>query len=329
MTFNSAALAIDGARIPSSLVRIGFYASTSSAQGVVSYSDLKVAPLDIPGNGFQISPGAGIVLNKYQTKPTQTYVVENPTPHIFPANAMPGVSASDRYFLVAIVIGDPEFSQVGHPFMGSEDPPEGQEETFNYVRPVLIPIGSSTVTEVSSSSRFPALVLARLRIRAGQATINPDDITDLRKLARPRSQEAIEHVAGPVAPDPLGSAWEQWPDVNVLTVEVPDWAARAIVTGFIEGARLTKAGKGDLRIGVKNKTQVSTSTSVDESAPTSGDRDRKSYNLGGKMDVSDLRGQTVTFVSQGSATGSGSSGFLTTDSATSLQIRVRFEEAPI
>ena len=336
MTFNPAPWAVDGARITSSLARLQTYASTGGAQGVVGFGDLKVSPLDIAGNGVQIAAGGGLVLNRYQTSPTQTYVVENPTAHIVGSSSMPGVSASERYFILAVVVGDPEGDQNGHPFMPSEIP-DGQETTFTYVRPVLVSVASATATDVplTASVRYPALPLARIRIKANSQTITSDDITDLRKMARPRSLEVIEHVAGPSTADPLNGGggtpdtYERWPNVGVITTTVPDWATTVVVTGFVEGAKQTKAGGGKIRVAISGKAgKVSALTNIDETAPKNS-ADRKAYNLGGEISVSDLRGQTVTFIVEGTPNDTASKGFLTTDANTSVSLRALFQEKAI
>ena len=53
-------------------------------QGVVKKNDLKVKQLATPGVGVLIEAGVGIVLNKYQTSPNESYVVSNPSTHTDP-----------------------------------------------------------------------------------------------------------------------------------------------------------------------------------------------------------------------------------------------------
>lgn len=191
MTFNPSAWAIDGAWLQSSLARRALFASTSGAWGVISASDLKVQPLAVPGVGIRIGAGAGVVLNGYESgTPSQSYVVENPGDHTIPAASMPPVSSTTQFFIVAATVGDPEFSQAGHPWMTSSDPAEGIEN-FDYVRPWLIPVAGApttqTVSQIANGSLgYPVLPLALLTIPANTSTITADMITDLRRLVHRR-----------------------------------------------------------------------------------------------------------------------------------------------
>lgn len=332
MTFLTAPWAVDGALINSSLARLATYASLGGAEGILQKADLKVSALSTPGHGLQIAVGGVAILNRYQDNPDQAYVAYNPTVHTMNSAEMPASNASARQYLVCTTIGDPEFSQVGHPWMLASDPPAGQENTFVYVRPFLVgpvPAGTKKFSELGLD--YPAYALARLEIPANTTTYTNDMIIDLRKLARPRSWEAIAHVAGPGTANPLNGAggtpgdYERWPNVNVLTVEVPEWAVAAKITGFVEGAKLTKAGQARLRAAVSGTALVTPVTNIDEATPGSS-ADRRSYNIGGELDIRTQAGNTVTFIVEGTPNNTASKGALTTDSATSVQIRVYFEE---
>lgn len=328
MTFNSAAWAIDGARVSSSLARRASYSESGGAEGVVSRGDLKVLPLDVPGVGLQITAGSALLLNRYQNDINETYTVANLGAHIIPSGEMPAASGAQRYYLVGVSIGDPQGSQVGHPWFTGV--PAGQEETFQYVRPILVQVANANIkTAVAAGIKYPFLPLAQLRLPANTTTVTSDLLTDLRKLARPRAIEVIEHIDN--APDnslnTLQPAWENWPSSVFYDVDIPEWAVRAKITGFVEGARHTKAGQGGLRVTLVGvgSTKV---TNINESAPTSGANDRKHYSLGGEIAIpSSARGTTVRVKIEGNH--NASPGFLTTDSWTSGQIRVRLEEAVI
>lgn len=328
MTFSSSPLAIDGALIGSAMLRRGIYTSTGGSDGIVNRGDLKVLPLAVPGVGIRISAGVGLALNRYQTLPNETYVVANPGIHTIPSDSMPPASSSAKSYIVAVTVGDPEFSQVGHPWMSSDDPPPGQESTFQYVRPWLIEVSPGAT---SLSGAYPALVLARIDVPANTATITSSMIVDLRQLAQPRSKTESNHAnaLGENFLNGLGgtfSSWERWPGVDILTVRVPAWAEQAKVSGFIEGAILTKGGSGLLRISVKGGGPSTQNTNVNENLD--GSNDRRGYNLGGTMDISAYAGQVVTFIVEGRLSNVASQGFLKTDAATSAMIQVIFEEGP-
>jgi hypothetical protein len=327
MTLNKAAWAIDGPTINASLARTEAYAATSGAEGVIGRNDLKVTALAVPGNGVMISAGAALVLNRYQTDINQTYTVTNVGTHTVDSSLMPGSQSSEQVYIVAIAVGDPEFSQSGHPFMLATDPPSGQETTFTYIRPIV-------VLETAFNARsYPAVALARLTIPASTTTIQQSMITDLRQLANPRSKLVIANVAAPGTDNSLNGGggvagtYERWPNIGVLSVTVPSWAVKAKIMGFVEGTKLTKATVAQLRAYVEGTSLATPITNVNELDP--GTIDRRSYNFGGEIDVSSVAGTSRTFSLQGTPNADASKGGLVSDNQTSVAMQVYFEEQPI
>lgn len=328
MTFNNSPWAIDGALVEASQARTETYANSSGNEGVVSRNDLKVSQLTVAGNGLLISAGAALVLNRYQTTPNQMYVVTNPGGHTVGSSSMPATSTSDRTFIVAIAVGDPEFSQIGHPFMLSTDPPAGSESTFDYVRPVV-------VLESDFNNRsYPAVPLARLELPANTSTITNAMLTDIREISRPRRSSEVANVTGPSGDNPLNGGggnpgvYERFPNVNVLTVKIPDWAVKAKIIGYVEGLKLLKAGDGDLRVNISGESLSTPITDFDENAAGAGN-ERRSYNLGGEIDVRSVAGQTKTFIVQGRPNATADKGALVADGRSSVGLFVQFEERPI
>jgi hypothetical protein len=303
MTFETSAWAIDGALLTSSLARRAEYAAVGGAQGVVQKGDLKVTELDVPGVGVLISEGVGLLRNDYQTTPNETYVVSNQEEHMFPD--MPGVSVAATSWIMAIVIGDPEFDQVGHPWMGSDDPPVGEEQTFNYVRPTLIQVANSSTTTLDVD--YPALVLARIDIPGGETTITNSMITDLRTLARPRQSQEIFVSPANAWPTstpeyiPAGSTYGNWGHPAWFpTVKVPEWATRAIVVASINGIRIkdtTANVTGFVRMQVGSV--VGASTTFDLEADGSTNAKRINLQTGGEYDVDSVAGTTVNLLVEG------------------------------
>lgn len=241
MTFENAAWAIDGAQLNSALARRAEYAVARSA-GIVLKDDLKVTELDTPGVGVLIASGVCLVLNDYQTTPNEMYVASNPTSYTIPSGEMPASNPSAKSYIVAVVIGDPDFSQTGHPWMGSDDPPDGEELTFQYVRPTLIEVsGGATTLDVN----YPAYPLARIDIPASTTTIIDSYITDLRALAMPRQSQEIfvspggTWTTGSPVRIPAASDFADWgPAQYAPNVKVPSWATRAIVSARVNGVAL-------------------------------------------------------------------------------------------
>lgn len=338
MTFRNSPLAIDGARIDAATVRIEAFANSTSAEGIVSASDLKVRPLAVAGNGIIVGDGNAIIRNRYQSTPNQSYVVSNVGDTTLDSTQMPPANPSSMSHLVCVTVGDPEFSQVGHPWMLATDPPAGTAETFQYVRPWIIQNVPSTAIASPAAALayvrtlgYPAIPLAGLSIPANTTTITASMIVDLRKVARPRVEEYVFTAASATSDNLNGAGgvagtYENWPHTAHFDVDVPDWAVVAKVQAYVEGARLTKAGNSVLRVGFSDGGET-TVTNINESAPTSGNYDRKGYNVGGEISIpASYRGTTRTIQMQGTALTTADQGSLKSDTNTSTLIRIRFEE---
>lgn len=302
MTFENTALAIDGALLGSSLVRRGEFAATSGSQGIVQKGDLEVNALPVPGIGVQIESGVGIVRNDYQDSPNETYVVSNPGVHTIPSSEMPAASGVARSFILAIVIGDPDFSQAGHPWMGADDPPDGEEQSFEYVRPTLIQV-SAGVTELDVA--YPALVLARIDIPASTTTILQSYIHDLRTLAQPRQeQQAFVSPSGtwtngsPVR-IPSGAAYNDWGASDYSpSITIPSWASRAIVIASVNGVRLADTS-ANVAGGIRAKLGTVNGPATPFDFPVGVGATRANLQTGGEFDVSSIAGTTVALKIEG------------------------------
>lgn len=301
MTFDNAAWAIDGAQMNSALARRALYASGSRQAGVVLKNDLKVSQLTAPGSGVRITAGVGMVLNDYQTIPNELYVVSNDAA----MNLTPGPASnpSAKSYIVAIVVGDPDFSQTGHPWMLASDPPDGQELTFDYVRPTFIEVSAGAT---SLDVNYPALPLARVDLPANTTTITDAMITDLRSLTAPR-QAQYAFASGDTTWDstpaycPSGSAFANWGSAQYApTVDVPVWAKRAVVFGHINGVRIgdiTNNINGKVRL--KLNTTTSPETRFDYPTDTNARAIRDNLMCGGGFNVESLAGTTATLRIEG------------------------------
>jgi hypothetical protein len=326
MTFNKAAWAVDGALLNSALARSSTYATSSGAQGVTQGADLKVTQLGTPGPGLQIAAGTALVLNRYQTTPSQTYVVSNAAAHTVTSGEMPASNPSARSYVLAVVVGDPEFSQSGHPFMLASDPPSGQAAGFTYVRPVMISVSSGATTVPGN---FPALPLARIDIPANTTTVTQAMITDLRQLVGRRTYTDMGSVVGP-ANDPVnstGATWERMPAATIVDVVVPTWATEMRVIGYLEGVKISKAVQARIQPYIEGTSIVGYITNVDEGAPGSGNPTvTRNYNVGGKLNVSSLRGQAIKVSIRAQVNNDPSAGGIATDPNSTALLQVFFEE---
>lgn len=329
MTFNPAALSIDGATINSALVRTLGYAATSGTEGIVQGPDLKVSPLGTPGAGVLIASGSAIVLNKYQGADIdQSYVVSNPTEHTVNGAEIPTSSPSVRTYILAVVVGDSEFSASGHPFMTSGVPAPGDEDSFTWVRPKLI-------LESSFNARnYPALALARITLRANTTTILSTDIEDIRTLARPRTQLNVGWASAPAGLNGLNASaqgagsWERFPNASAIgSIVIPPWAVKAKIMGFVEGLRLDKAGVARMQPYIEGTALIGETTNIDEYVPNS-QKERRTYSVGGEIDVRSVAGQTKSFGVRAQATSDAHKLTLYSDANTSVYLQVFFEERP-
>lgn len=308
MTFQNTAWAIDGALLNSSLARRAEYAAVGGRQGIVQKTDLKVTQLTVPGVGVVISDGVGLVTNAYQTNPNETYVVSNPAPHTIPSIEMPAANPAAKSYIVAVVIGDPAFSQVGHPWMSSDDPPVGSEQSFNYVRPTLIEVSAGAKT---LDVDYPALPLARIDIPANTTTITNSMIVDLRHLANPRQSQAIFVSPSATwtngAPEyiPSGSTYGNWGyPAYAPSISVPDWATRAILVVYTNGVRFTDNSvniKGNLRARIG--TVAGPVTGFDYEVNGGGGAQRDNLMAAGEFDVSSIAGTNVPLRLEGFQSG--------------------------
>lgn len=334
MTWINAPYALDGTLIPSSLARLGQYVATGGAEGIAQISDLKVVPLDTPGNGVKIYSGGVAILNRYQGEiPDQTYMAYNPTGDILGAGDMPPSSASARSHLVCVVVGDPEFSSVGHPFMLATDPPVGTEDTFQYVRTVIIQnVPASTTSFDQLNLNYPAYALARIDLPANTTTVQSNHITDLREMAAPRNKIEQWHVSAAVA-DPLSVAvantYEYWPDNSQKLVFIPKWASYVYITGFIEGFRIASSiGAAKMRIG-SLAAGIATPASAFDDTMASGNADRRAINMGGFVYIPPAyRGTNQYWQIQATVTATSQNNKLNTDSWTTCMVQLRFAEVP-
>lgn len=302
MSFDNAAWAINGALLGSSLARRAEFAALGGAAGVVQKDDLKVSQLDVPGIGVQIAPGVALVSNKYQAIPNETYVASNPSVHIIPSDSMPASNPSAKSYILAVVVGDPDFSQVGHPWMPSTGVPAGQENTFQYVRPTLIEVAAGATTLAGA---YPALPLARIDVPANTTTITNAMIVDLRKLARPRQEQQIFVSPGGTWTDaspvriPSGSAYGDFGSGQFLpTVTVPSWATRAIIVASINGVKVDDTS---VNVAGHVRTQLGGVVGPDTIYDYSigGGAIRDNLQTAGSYDVTSIAGQDVTIRVEG------------------------------
>lgn len=332
MTFYNAPWALDGATISSALARRAQYAAMSGGEGIVNAADLKVSQLAVAGNGLLISAGNAVITNRYQADPNESYTIANPGVHEILSTEMPTSQPTPKSYLVLITIGDPEFSQVGHPWMTSDVLDPEVAKTYSYVRPWLLEVAAGTTSFEDLGLDYPALALARVDIPATTTTITNAMITDLRTMARPRSQEVqLNGVAGAGSVTAANNVYQAFPANGSLSVKIPKWATKANVIGWISSLYLDNVdvAYGDITVTLVGQGSIPVTT-YDESANGGfvGDLTRYGYNLGGSIAIpSAVRGTTQTFQIQ--TRSYITSQRLKSDDRTANFLRIRFEESPV
>ena len=237
MTFNFAPWAIDGARTRAGLARLASYAAGGGRSGIIQPTDLRVTALSVPGQGLRVASGGATVLNHYLSNPDEAYVVSNPSTHTVLSADMPPAQAGTAYYLVCVVVGDPEFDQTGHPFMpaGLLDPVDAPD--FEYVRVVVIPCSAGTTKFEQLGVNYPGYALARLEVPGSTTTITNAMITDVRNLANSRESSAVFYAQ----PVPSGTLDTFDTDAYKLVygwrpvVNVPEWATHMTVRADVSG----------------------------------------------------------------------------------------------
>jgi hypothetical protein len=207
------------------VARMLAYLATNGKEGVVAPDDMKVVPLDVPGPGVKVAAGGASVLNR--TAPQQAYTVRNATPDVDSVKFGATGSSGGRSDLVVARVQNP---YVDGNASDPDDPVHGPYVAFEVVPGV--PAGTRTLQTVPNRSGDSAIALARVDIPASTQTITSSMITDLRRLANPRTERNVLPGTLPSPAQGLtlsNTAWQNFPSTGISGVEVPSWATHAVV----------------------------------------------------------------------------------------------------
>lgn len=338
MTFTSAALAIDGARTPGSLQRLGNRASVKQS-GIINPGDLKVLPLASPGNGVRIVAGGAVLENRYTSVSKQAYIIENVDEEAlgvatggWPATN-PGVA---RSHLVCVTIGDPQYSTAGHAWLTDANKPANPTAalTFQYVRPFIIqnvPAGTTRVEDLPSPPAYPCYAIARLDLASNWTTITGgSQIVDLRELVNGR-QKTVEWN-GVTNNDTLSTVdtatFEYFPDNSNASVYIPPWATHFYADAWLQGMlqNATAAVRATFKLGCITDSAMDTAGFKFASDVTG----RFPVMIAQKIAIPTARrGTTCSFQIAGVPTTTISQGKLVVDGNSNFHVRMRFIEEAI
>ncbi|QXO14552.1 minor tail protein [Arthrobacter phage Kaylissa] len=240
-----------GAEHSPEVARLLAYSAVGGAEGLVTAEDLKVSPLAVPGGGVQIAPGAALIRNRAAGGDLQTYVARLPeTDTVTIAATGSGAGRTD---LIVAQIEDPYMA--GEPWQEPVDPKVGP---YVYTRVIPnVPAGTKRLQDVPGYSGRSAITLARVTLPASTGTVTAGMITDLRALARPRTERRMTTVfpagartAGNKLPT---SGYASWPLTSAQrpAVQIPEWATRIDIVVHLSGVLFLKGTAADTVAGVR------------------------------------------------------------------------------
>lgn len=213
-----------GAEHSPEVARLLAFAAIGGAEGVVEPGDLKVLPLDVPSGSVRVVVGAALIRNRATGGAQQTYVARNPTEDVVSISETG--SAGGRSDLIVAQIEDPNMA--GEPWQDPTDPKVGPY-VFTRVIP-NVPAGTTRLQDVPGYEGRSAITLARVDLPASTGTVTAALITDLRKLARPRSERQV--VKGTLTDKTVTlstSSWQAFPEKPITGLVVPTWATHAAI----------------------------------------------------------------------------------------------------
>lgn len=214
-----------GAQHSPEVARLLAYAATGGAEGVVAPGNLKVTATAVPGGTVNVAPGGALVLNRAVGGSYQTYVARMVTAdNVAIAQT---TSAGARTDLIVAQIEDPFMS--GEPWQDPTDPTVGPY-VFTRVIP-NVPANTTRLQDVSGYEGRSAITLARVTVPASTAAITSAMITDLRNVARPRSQRQVYSGVLPATARQitLSGGWSNFPNAPISGIQIPTWATHMIL----------------------------------------------------------------------------------------------------
>ncbi|MFF4051930.1 hypothetical protein ACFYZ5_35340 [Streptomyces chartreusis] len=219
MTLVQPPMMVNGGHHSARAMRLMIRDLTRGRQGIAEAGDLKVRPLQAPGPGVRVGDGSALI---HGTRPWQgAYAQSNIGDALV---NVPPTGPCARTDLLVLRVEDPEYE-------GKRDP---RREDIGYFHLVQDVDQDTTVLR-----EMTAIPLARITLPRSTAAVTADMITDLRRLANPRT-ERILHTVHPTAtelvPAPHGS-WANWPKEAAWDLDIPAWATKATIVVTLSGLR--------------------------------------------------------------------------------------------
>ena len=292
-----------GAEHSPAVARMLAYSATGGTNGVAAALDLRVQPLDIPGTSVTVMPGGAIILNAYPGGGQQTYIARNMSATDVPIP--PTGSSSGAVLYVILRVDDPEF--------GAAVPADAVEGPYNRF---------TTVTSITNLN-YPFVPLAKITMPASTGTITGSMITDLRKIANPRTERDMRLIFPTADRNMSKTGYTSWPFATTMTnIDGPSWATKLDIVAHVSGAEIT--GSGISFGGVRTKFD---GVATAQNGIVRGGVGRHSFTLIGSHPVSATqRGKVLTLALEGYQTGG--TGLIQADYQTSVAVDWVFTEVP-
>lgn len=220
MTLVQPPMMVHGGNHPARAMRLMIRDLARGRQGIAEAGDLKVRPLEAPGPGVRVGDGSALIhgLRPWQGAYTQSNIGDAVV-------EIPPTGPFARTDLLVLRIEDPEFE-------GERDPRTQDIGYFHLIQD----IGN----EVTPAPRgMTAIPLARITLPRNTAAVTAEMITDLRRIANPRTERTL-HTAHPQSAQQLPGEhgrWVAWPKETAWDVDVPAWATKATTVITLSGLR--------------------------------------------------------------------------------------------
>lgn len=324
-----------GAQVSPDLDRGILEAVSGGGGGIVRATSFRARQTTTASSQVQLDPGLILIRGQDTGIVGQgTYAGRTVAPEL--SEAVPASAGVDRYHMIVIRVEDTNARPSwGHDHNGTVDEPG---DPLMYVR---------VITDVSSTATAPptgysAEPICRVRVPAGTDTVTNANITDLRRLAQPRTYLERRQMAGSNDPvDYLGdydAAYEFCPQDPHTNIFVPTWATQAVVTAEWQELFLEPQSPGGANDALGDvKIRLTDGTTTVETTPTPYNRNQFSATNGYRTTVSHsatvnipaaLRGKYVSsyYMGKGSPDADGK---LRTDQRTMFVTDLYWRETPV
>ncbi|MER6011593.1 hypothetical protein [Streptomyces bluensis] len=192
---------------------------TRGRQGIAEASDLKVRPLETPGPGVRVGDGSALI---HGVRPWQGAYMQS---NIGDAMVdVPPTGPFARTDLLVLRVEDPEYE-------GERDPCQEDIGYFHLVQGVD--------QDANVLREMTAIPLARITLPRNTAAVTAGMITDLRRVANPRTERTLRtvHPKDTERVSAKHGQWANWPKEAAWEVDVPAWATKATLVVTLSGLR--------------------------------------------------------------------------------------------